>query len=166
MIISRPVSPPPCRHRLTKQSALSNEEESHSGIEGWVDQKLDKSKRKYYNKRRKRMYGSDSDDDSQISEEDKILHSFAGSNVLEGRMDFIHCLWKARRLVKVQKVGHAGTLDPMATGLLIVCVGKATKVVDRFQGMIKGYSGVFRLGRPLQLGMLIHRSVSPSLVSY
>ncbi|KAG1331400.1 putative tRNA pseudouridine synthase 1 [Cocos nucifera] len=53
---------------------------------------------------------------------------------------------KLRRLVKVQKVGHAGTLDPMATGLLIVCVGKATKIVDRYQGMIKGYSGVFRLG--------------------
>ncbi|KAL5998249.1 hypothetical protein ACLOJK_009187 [Asimina triloba] len=43
-------------------------------------------------------------------------------------------------------VGHAGTLDPMATGLLIVCVGKATKMVERYQGMIKGYSGVFRLG--------------------
>jgi tRNA pseudouridine55 synthase len=53
---------------------------------------------------------------------------------------------KLRRLVNVQKVGHAGTLDPMATGLLIVCVGKATKVVDRYQGMVKGYSGVFRLG--------------------
>ncbi|XP_073003318.1 uncharacterized protein [Typha latifolia] len=53
---------------------------------------------------------------------------------------------KLRRLVKVQKVGHAGTLDPMATGLLIVCVGKATKLVDRYQGMLKGYSGVFRLG--------------------
>ncbi|XP_015693046.2 uncharacterized protein LOC102709178 [Oryza brachyantha] len=53
---------------------------------------------------------------------------------------------KLRRLVNVQKVGHAGTLDPMATGLLIVCVGKATKVVDRYQAMVKGYSGVFRLG--------------------
>ncbi|XP_020245996.1 uncharacterized protein LOC109823946 isoform X2 [Asparagus officinalis] len=53
---------------------------------------------------------------------------------------------KLRRLVKVQKVGHAGTLDPMATGLLIVCVGKATKLVERYQGMIKGYSGIFRLG--------------------
>ncbi|KAK3140969.1 hypothetical protein QOZ80_5AG0408370 [Eleusine coracana subsp. coracana] len=53
---------------------------------------------------------------------------------------------KLRRLVKVQKVGHAGTLDPMATGLLIVCVGKATKIVDSYQGMVKGYSGVFRLG--------------------
>ncbi|XP_078434342.1 pseudouridine synthase family protein [Wolffia australiana] len=53
---------------------------------------------------------------------------------------------KLRRLVKIQKVGHAGTLDPMATGLLIVCVGKATKVVDRYQAMFKSYSGIFRLG--------------------
>ncbi|XP_039133537.1 probable tRNA pseudouridine synthase 1 isoform X1 [Dioscorea cayenensis subsp. rotundata] len=53
---------------------------------------------------------------------------------------------KLRRLVKIQKVGHAGTLDPMATGLLIVCVGKATKLVERYQGMVKGYSGIFRLG--------------------
>ncbi|KAM7268672.1 hypothetical protein ACFE04_010838 [Oxalis oulophora] len=53
---------------------------------------------------------------------------------------------KLRRLVNVKKVGHAGTLDPMATGLLIVCVGKATKLADSYQGMIKGYSGVFRLG--------------------
>ncbi|KAL4193366.1 hypothetical protein AMTRI_Chr06g176500 [Amborella trichopoda] len=53
---------------------------------------------------------------------------------------------KLRRLVKVQKVGHAGTLDPMATGLLIVCIGKATKQVERYQDMIKVYSGIFRLG--------------------
>ncbi|PIA30273.1 hypothetical protein AQUCO_05600002v1 [Aquilegia coerulea] len=66
-------------------------------------------------------------------------------NKPKGWTSFTVC-GKLRRLVKVQKVGHAGTLDPMATGLLIVCVGKATKVVDRFQGMIKGYSGIFRLG--------------------
>lgn len=53
---------------------------------------------------------------------------------------------KLRRLVKVQKVGHAGTLDPMASGLLIICVGKATKLVERYQGMVKGYSGIFRIG--------------------
>jgi tRNA pseudouridine55 synthase len=47
---------------------------------------------------------------------------------------------------KQMKVGHAGTLDPMATGLLIVCVGKATKQVDRYVSMRKEYSGVLRLG--------------------
>ncbi|CAM8985089.1 unnamed protein product [Rhodiola kirilowii] len=66
-------------------------------------------------------------------------------NKPKGWTSFTVC-GKLRRLVKVQKVGHAGTLDPMATGLLIVCIGKATKVVDSYQGMIKGYSGVFRLG--------------------
>lgn len=66
-------------------------------------------------------------------------------NKPKGWTSFTVC-GKLRRLVKVKKVGHAGTLDPMATGLLIVCVGKATKLVDRYQGMVKGYSGVFRLG--------------------
>ncbi|KAK9676326.1 hypothetical protein RND81_11G069300 [Saponaria officinalis] len=66
-------------------------------------------------------------------------------NKPKGWTSFTVC-GKLRRLTKVKKVGHAGTLDPMATGLLIVCVGKATKVVDRYQGMIKGYSGTFRLG--------------------
>ncbi|XP_059642532.1 uncharacterized protein LOC132284432 [Cornus florida] len=66
-------------------------------------------------------------------------------NKPKGWTSFTVC-GKLRRLVKVKKVGHAGTLDPMATGLLIVCVGKATKLVETYQGMIKGYSGVFRLG--------------------
>ncbi|RZC58830.1 hypothetical protein C5167_006133 [Papaver somniferum] len=69
-------------------------------------------------------------------------------NKPKGWTSFTVC-GKLRRLVKVQKVGHAGTLDPMATGLLIVCVGKATKVVDSYQGM----------ARLLRLGMPIHRSV-------
>ncbi|KAL2631025.1 hypothetical protein R1flu_015711 [Riccia fluitans] len=43
-------------------------------------------------------------------------------------------------------VGHAGTLDPLATGLLIVCLGKATKLADSYQAMTKVYSGTFRLG--------------------
>lgn len=66
-------------------------------------------------------------------------------NKPKGWTSFTVC-GKLRRLVKVKKVGHAGTLDPMATGLLIVCIGKATKVVDWYQGMTKGYSGIFRLG--------------------
>ncbi|XP_045821522.1 uncharacterized protein LOC123914421 [Trifolium pratense] len=51
-------------------------------------------------------------------------------NKPKGWTSFTVC-GKLRRLVKVKKVGHAGTLDPMATGLLIVCVGKSTKLVDR-----------------------------------
>ncbi|KAG1662131.1 hypothetical protein FOA52_012993, partial [Chlamydomonas sp. UWO 241] len=44
------------------------------------------------------------------------------------------------------KVGHAGTLDPMATGLLIVCTGKGTKACDAFMAMDKSYSGTIRIG--------------------
>jgi tRNA pseudouridine55 synthase len=48
--------------------------------------------------------------------------------------------------VKKIKVGHAGTLDPMATGLLIICTGKFTKKLANFQGLGKTYSGTFTLG--------------------
>ena len=44
------------------------------------------------------------------------------------------------------KVGHAGTLDPLATGLLIICTGKMTKRIDEFTGMEKEYTGTFFMG--------------------
>lgn len=44
------------------------------------------------------------------------------------------------------KVGHAGTLDPLATGLLIICTGKLTKQIDTFQAEEKEYTGTFTLG--------------------
>jgi tRNA pseudouridine55 synthase len=44
------------------------------------------------------------------------------------------------------KVGHAGTLDPLATGLLLVCTGKATKTIDQLQAQDKVYTGSIRLG--------------------
>ncbi|MEX1188297.1 MAG: tRNA pseudouridine(55) synthase TruB [Bacteroidia bacterium] len=44
------------------------------------------------------------------------------------------------------KVGHAGTLDPLATGLMLVCTGKMTKQIESFQGLPKAYSGTFTLG--------------------
>lgn len=48
--------------------------------------------------------------------------------------------------IKKIKVGHAGTLDPLATGLVIVCTGKATKQIDQFLGMDKQYLADIRLG--------------------
>lgn len=53
---------------------------------------------------------------------------------------------KIRALIKVKKVGHAGTLDPLATGLLIVCTGKYTKKINEYMGMEKEYTGTFILG--------------------
>ncbi|MEH6763625.1 MAG: tRNA pseudouridine(55) synthase TruB [Aequorivita antarctica] len=48
--------------------------------------------------------------------------------------------------IKKIKVGHAGTLDPLATGLLIICSGKFTKRIDTFQAQEKEYTGMFTLG--------------------
>ncbi|MFH1118370.1 MAG: tRNA pseudouridine(55) synthase TruB [Bacteroidota bacterium] len=48
--------------------------------------------------------------------------------------------------IKKIKVGHAGTLDPLADGLLIVCTGKFTKRIEEFQGLEKEYTGTFHLG--------------------
>lgn len=48
--------------------------------------------------------------------------------------------------IKKIKVGHAGTLDPMATGLLLVCTGKMTKEIDSLQAQIKGYTGSMLVG--------------------
>lgn len=48
--------------------------------------------------------------------------------------------------IKRFKVGHAGTLDPLATGLLIICTGKATKTIDQIQAQEKEYTGVIQLG--------------------
>ena len=56
--------------------------------------------------------------------------------------------WEIRQRfdIKKIKVGHAGTLDPLATGLLIICTGKQTKQIDTYQGQVKEYRGTFTLG--------------------
>ena len=72
---------------------------------------------------------------------DKPLHwtSFQAVNKLR---------WEIRQAfdIKKIKVGHAGTLDPLATGLLVICTGKMTKQIDTFQGQIKEYTGTIILG--------------------
>lgn len=52
-----------------------------------------------------------------------------------------------KRLVRPAKTGHAGTLDPLASGVLVVCVGAATRLIEYVQALPKQYSGTFLLGR-------------------
>ena len=56
--------------------------------------------------------------------------------------------WEIRQAFNIKKikVGHAGTLDPLATGLLIICTGKMTKQINTFQGQDKEYTGTFVIG--------------------
>jgi len=53
---------------------------------------------------------------------------------------------QTRLKVKKIKVGHAGTLDPLATGLLIICIGKETKNISKYQNLSKKYTGIIKLG--------------------
>ena len=53
---------------------------------------------------------------------------------------------KIRGRLRIKKVGHAGTLDPLATGLLIVCTGKFTKKINEYMAQEKEYTGSFTLG--------------------
>ncbi|WP_397364452.1 tRNA pseudouridine(55) synthase TruB [Olleya sp. R77988] len=72
---------------------------------------------------------------------DKPLHwtSFQAVNKLR---------WEIRQAFNIKKikVGHAGTLDPLATGLLVICTGKMTKQIHTFQGQVKEYTGTIVLG--------------------
>ena len=56
--------------------------------------------------------------------------------------------WLIRKSCNIKKikVGHAGTLDPLATGLLLICTGKFTKRIEELQGQEKEYTGTFTLG--------------------
>lgn len=73
---------------------------------------------------------------------DKPLHwtSFQAVNKLK------HTLINIVGLPKKFKIGHAGTLDPLATGLLLVCTGKFTKRISELQGQAKEYTGTFTVG--------------------
>jgi tRNA pseudouridine55 synthase len=85
-----------------------------------------------------------------MSEGTVHVNSFA-----EGQVLLIHkpiewtsfdAVRKIRNAIKIKKVGHAGTLDPLATGLLIICTGKFTKRINEYMALEKEYTGSFTLG--------------------
>ena len=83
-------------------------------------------------------------------------HTFAPMNIYEeGKVLLINkpyewtsfdAVRKVRYLTRTKKVGHAGTLDPLATGLLIICTGKFTKKINEYMAQEKEYTGTFTLG--------------------
>lgn len=56
-------------------------------------------------------------------------------------------IYKLKKIFNIRKAGHAGTLDPFATGLLIVCTGKKTRDISNYQDLDKTYTGTFCLGK-------------------
>jgi tRNA pseudouridine55 synthase len=80
---------------------------------------------------------------------------------------------KVRNTIRIKKVGHAGTLDPLATGLLILCTGKKTKQIDLIQGQEKEYLCTLVLGKttasfdletPVEEGKSIDH-ITPALIN-
>ena len=65
-------------------------------------------------------------------------------------------------MIRIKKIGHAGTLDPLATGLLIMCTGKFTKKINEYMAKEKEYTGTFTLGAP-QLQPMTWK-VNPSIL--
>ena len=61
-------------------------------------------------------------------------------------VNFLRSFIRKSYNLKKLKVGHAGTLDPLATGLLIICTGKLTKTINEYQGMDKTYIGSMKMG--------------------
>lgn len=82
---------------------------------------------------------------------DKTTYDFAGGELLliDKPLDWtsFDVVGKLRNATRVKKVGHAGTLDPLATGLLIICTGKMTKKLQEYQGLYKEYTGTIKLGQ-------------------
>lgn len=72
---------------------------------------------------------------------------------------------KLRRILKIKKIGHAGTLDPLASGLLIVCSGAYTKWIESLMGMPKAYTGSIYLGAETESYDLEHPPVFNHLVN-
>ena len=64
----------------------------------------------------------------------------------EKGMTSFDCVYKVRKLLKTKKVGHSGTLDPEVDGVLPICIGKATKVVENLHEANKVYQGEITLG--------------------
>lgn len=73
---------------------------------------------------------------------------------------------KIRYFVKTPKVGHAGTLDPLATGLLIVCTGKFTKKINEYMGQEKEYTGTITIGATTPTYDLESEPTNPKDISH
>ncbi|MBA2745713.1 MAG: tRNA pseudouridine(55) synthase TruB [Flavisolibacter sp.] len=81
---------------------------------------------------------------------ENIQNSYAEGKVLlinkPLRWTSFDAVRKIRNLLRIKKVGHAGTLDPLATGLLIICTGKFTKKINEYMAQEKEYTGTITLG--------------------
>lgn len=82
------------------------------------------------------------------SKKNRVYNDINGLLVVDKPLDWtsFDVVAKVRRLLNVKKVGHTGTLDPKASGVLVLCIGKATKLAQKLTGLDKEYEGEITLG--------------------
>jgi tRNA pseudouridine55 synthase len=111
------------------------------------------AKDSYYRKHKEKIHGSEAvreprKEPVRVSDEVRVKFE-AGTVLLIDKplhwtsFDIVR---KIRNSIRIKKVGHAGTLDPLATGLLIICTGKFTKKINEYMAMEKEYTGSITLG--------------------
>ncbi|MFC4263939.1 tRNA pseudouridine(55) synthase TruB [Ferruginibacter yonginensis] len=112
------------------------------------------SKGSYYAKHKAKIHGTP-EEQAQKRLQQVAIHEPLRKTFEEGKVLLIDkplhwtsfdVVRKIRNSIKIKKVGHAGTLDPLATGLLIVCTGKFTKKINEYMAQVKEYTGAFTLG--------------------
>ncbi len=110
-------------------------------------------KRSYWAKHKKQHEGNDDERPEKkihVPISDEAKHKFETGQVIlidkPLHWTSFDIVRKIRNTIRIKKVGHAGTLDPLATGLLIVCTGKFTKKINEYMAQEKEYTGSFTLG--------------------
>lgn len=109
------------------------------------------AKDSYYRKHKEKIHGAEpAEPRSFVQVTDECRQEFETGKVLlidkPLHWTSFDIVRKIRNSIRIKKVGHAGTLDPLATGLLIVCTGKFTKKINEFMMQEKEYTGSFTLG--------------------
>lgn len=107
----------------------------------------------YWRKHKEKIYGTDAPGEIRkqapaISEEVKAQFEQGAVILIDKALHWtsFDVVRKIRNSIRIKKVGHAGTLDPLASGLLIVCTGKFTKKINEYMAREKEYTGSFTLG--------------------
>lgn len=113
------------------------------------------AKKETYRHRNKERIAAQEDSPDLVKKERFIIDPLLQQSFAEGKVILIDkplhwtsfdVVRKLRGLIQIKKIGHAGTLDPLATGLLIVCTGKFTKKINEYMAQVKVYTGHFTLG--------------------
>jgi len=110
------------------------------------------NKDSYYRKHKEKIHGDGNGEPRmqmvQVSDDVKAVFETGKVLLIDKPIHWtsFDAVRKIRNSIRIKKVGHAGTLDPLATGLLIICTGKFTKKINEYMAQEKEYTGSFTLG--------------------